>query len=56
MEAVDFKAQQLGAERVKRTQPDAVGLGTDEVGHTFLHFLGGLVGKGNGQDAVRRDA
>ena len=56
MEAVDFKAQQLGAERMERAQPDAVGLGADEVGHAFLHFLGSLIGKGNGQDAVRRDA
>ena len=56
MEAVDFKAQQLGAERMERAQPDAVRLGADEVGHAFLHFLGGLIGKGNGQDAVRCDA
>ena len=37
-------------------EPDGIGLGPDEVLDTLFHFLGGLIGKGNGQDAVRRDA
>ena len=37
-------------------EPNAFGIGADEVLYTFAHFLGGLVGKGNGQDMVGSDA
>ena len=56
VKAVDFKAQQLGTEGMEGAEPDGIGLGPDEVLDTLFHFLGSLIGKGDGQDPVRRDA
>ena len=56
VKAVDFKAQQFRTEGMEGAEPNGIGLGPDEVLDALFHFLGGLIGKGNGQDAVGRDA
>ena len=61
---LDVLSQDARAERMKRGNgrtsgffPAVLRAGTrDELGHALLHFAGGLVGEGHGQDFGGRDA
>ena len=52
--AVDFKAQQFGAERMEGADPHAFSPRADQLFHSFPHFLGRLIGEGNRQDGIGR--
>ena len=39
---------------MKRHRPDVLRLRAEKIGKPFLHFISGLVGKGDGDDAPRR--
>ena len=47
-----FAAQQPGADRVEGRNPHRSGLAVEERSDTLAHFLGGLVGEGDGEDLV----
>ena len=55
-ELFDIAAQNTGAHGVKGAHPYVVTAFANQLVHAFLHFFGGFVGKGDGQNMPRRNA
>ena len=51
---LDVPPQNTAAGGMKRHRPDVLRMGAEKIGKPFLHFICGLVGKGDGDDAPRR--